>query len=100
MMGPVVGMGVGGTGLLDAFTSPPKDYRSAHVMASGMSQATVTSEALVKDSLKSIANIDQGLQGGNAFLEVNPDAREQARARDLERANGNVRGFCMAFRSL
>lgn len=93
MMGPVVGMGVGGAGLLEAFTSPSKDYRSAQVMASGMSQATVTSEALVKDSLKSIANIDQGLQGGNAFLEVNPDAREQARARDQERASGTVRGF-------
>ena len=66
-MGPVVAMGMGGTGLLEAFTSPPKDYRSAQVMASGMSQATVTSEALVKDSLKSIANIDQGLQGGNAL---------------------------------
>lgn len=93
MIGPVVGMGVGGSGLLEAFISPPKDYRSAQVMSSGMSQTTVTSESLVKDSLKSIANIDQGLQGGNAFLEVNPDAREQARARDLERTNGTVRGF-------
>jgi len=53
----------------------------------------VTSESLVKDSLKQIANIDQGLQGGNAFLEINRNARNEAKALDQERANGQVRSY-------
>ncbi|KAA6179059.1 peptide amidase [Pseudomonas marginalis] len=52
----------------------------------------VTSESLVRDSLKSIANIDQGLQGGNAFIQINPDARAAAKIRDQERSAGHVRG--------
>ncbi|TFY84202.1 peptide amidase [Pseudomonas kairouanensis] len=56
-------------------------------------QGGVTSESLVKDSLKQIANIDKGLQGGNAFVETNPDARKEAKARDLERAKGHSRGY-------
>ncbi|MFC6338427.1 peptide amidase [Pseudomonas sp. CCM 7891] len=52
----------------------------------------VSSDSLVRDSLKQIANIDKGLLGGNAFLEVNRDARSNARTLDQERASGIVRG--------
>lgn len=93
MVGSGIGIGYGTAGLFEALALPPKGYRSAQAMASDMAGAVVTSESLVRDSLKSIANIDQGLQGGNAFVQVNPDAREQARARDQERASGTVRGF-------
>lgn len=98
MVGSGIGIGFGTAGLFEALALPPKGYRSAQAMASDMAGAVVTSESLVRDSLKSIANIDQGLQGGNAFVQVNPDAREQARARDQERASGTVRGFCTACR--
>ncbi|MBA1430408.1 peptide amidase [Pseudomonas fluorescens] len=57
------------------------------------SRGAVTSESLVKDSIRQIANIDRGLQGGNAFVETNPDALKDARARDLERKKGHVRGY-------
>ncbi|MDP2145359.1 MAG: peptide amidase, partial [Pseudomonas sp.] len=93
MVGSGIGIGFGTAGLFEALALPPEGYRSAQAMASDMAGAVVTSESLVRDSLKSIANIDQGLQGGNAFVQVNPDAREQARARDQERASGTVRGF-------
>ncbi|MGF6095889.1 amidase family protein [Pseudomonas sp. 18175] len=56
-------------------------------------QGGATSESLVKDSLKLIANIDQGLQGGNAFIETNPDALSEAKARDQERGRGQVRSY-------
>ncbi len=94
MFGAGVGSGLGATGLFEALTSRPQSYRSAEQMSSDMNRAAgVTSESLVRDSLKNIANIDKGLQGGNAFLEVNPDACERARDRDQERAAGHVRGF-------
>nr|WP_262383321.1 amidase family protein [Pseudomonas gessardii] len=92
MMGSV-GIGLGTAGLYEALASPPKGYRSAQAMSSDMARAAVTAESLVRDALKRIATIDQGLQGGNAFVQVNPDAREQARMRDQERAGGTVRGF-------
>ncbi|MDY7534963.1 amidase family protein [Pseudomonas sp. Bout1] len=50
------------------------------------------SGSVVRDSLKLIANMDKGLQGANAFIEINPDAREKARELDQERAEGKVRG--------
>ncbi|WP_262381045.1 MULTISPECIES: amidase family protein [unclassified Pseudomonas] len=93
MIGSGVGIGLEASGFFEVLAAPPKGYRSAQAMSSDMARAAVTSESLVRDSLQGIANIDQGLQGGNAFLQVNPDAREQARARDQERAGGTVRGF-------
>ncbi|WP_458752876.1 amidase family protein [Pseudomonas brenneri] len=91
MIGP--GMGVGVAGVFEALNSAPKDYRSAQTMSFDMTMSGgVTSESLVRDSLKSIANIDQGLQGGNAFIQINPDARAAAKIRDQERSAGHVRG--------
>ena len=93
MMGSGIGIGLGTAGLYEALTSPPKGYRSAQAMSRDMARAAVTSESLVRDSLKNIANIDRGLQGGNACVQINPDALEQARARDQERTRGGVCGF-------
>ncbi|SUD34474.1 peptide amidase [Pseudomonas fluorescens] len=93
MIGPSMGIGLGASGFFEALAFAPKDYRSVQAMSSDMTQrGAVTSETLVSDALKSIANIDQGLQGGNAFIQVNPDAREAAKRLDQERAAGHVRG--------
>ena len=92
MIGPV-SAGGWATGLLEELSNPPSGFKSAWEMSAEMAEGGgVTSESLLKDSLKQIANIDRGLQGGNAFLETNPDALKQAQARDQERASGQVRG--------
>ena len=57
-MGSGIGIGLGTAGLYEALTSPPKGYRSAQAMSRDMARAAVTSESLVRDSLKNIANID------------------------------------------
>ena len=92
MIGPV-STGGWGTGLFQELSNPPQGFKSACQMSVEMAQGSgVTAQSLLKDSLKQIANIDRGLQGGNAFLETNPDALRDAKARDQERANGHVRG--------
>ncbi len=92
MIGPGLGAGWG-AGLFDAVVNPPQAYRSADELAADMARPDGPGSAsLVKDSLKLIANMDKGLQGGNAFIEINPDALENARALDQERAVGKVRG--------
>lgn len=93
MIGPV-SAGGWASGLLQELSNPPQGFKGACQMAGEMaSQGGVTSESLVKDSFRQIANIDRGLQGGNAFVETNPDALNDARARDLERKRGHVRGY-------
>lgn len=93
MLGPILAGG-GLAGIFEAFTNPPKAFKSGYEMATEMAgQKGVTSESLVRDSLKNIANIDQGLQGGNAFQETNRNAIDDAKARDAERANGQVRSY-------
>ena len=92
MLGPV-SAGGWATGLFQALSNPPQGFKSACEMSGEMAKGGVTSESLVKDSFKQIANIDQGLQGGNAFVETNPDALKEAKARDQERAKGQVRGY-------
>ena len=90
MIGPVSVSGWA-TGLLQELANPVQGFKSACQMSLEMGQGGgVTSESLLRDSLKQIANIDRGLQGGNAFLETNPDAMREAKARDQERANGRV----------
>lgn len=93
MIGPVSMMGWT-QGLAQAISNPPQGFKSACEMSKAMTrQGGATSESLVKDSLKLIANIDQGLQGGNAFIETNPDALSEAKARDQERRRGQVRSY-------
>ncbi|MDQ0669938.1 amidase [Pseudomonas sp. W2I6] len=92
MIGPGLGAGWA-AGLFDAVVNPPQAYRSADDLAAAMTRPNgASSDSVVRDSLKLIANMDKGLQGGNAFIEINPDARVKARALDLERAEGKVRG--------
>lgn len=92
MIGPGLGAGWG-AGLFDAVANPPQAYRSADDLAAQMARPNGPgSDSVVRDSLKLIANLDKGLQGANAFIEINPDAREKARALDTERAEGRVRG--------
>lgn len=82
------------TGLTQAFSEPVQGFKSACQMSGEMAKkGSVTSESLVQDSFKQIANIDRGLHGGNAFVETNPDALTEAKTRDQERANGRVRGY-------
>jgi amidase len=92
MIGPGLGAGWA-AGLFDAVVNPPQAYRSADDLAADMTRPNgASSDSVVRDSLKLIANMDKGLQGGNAFIEINPDARVKARALDQERAEGKVRG--------
>lgn len=92
MIGPSLGAGWS-TGFFDAITHAPQGFRSAQALAADMASPNgASSEAVVRDSLRQIANLDKGLQGGNAFIEINPDARENARALDRERADGKLRG--------
>ena len=81
------------TGVFQALGNPPQGFKSAQEMSAEMAKSGVTSEALVNDSLQLIANVDKGLQGGNAFLETNRNARQEAKTLDNERANGHVRGY-------
>jgi amidase len=57
-------------------------------MASGL----LTSEALTSEYLQRIIALDQGGPGVNSVIEINPDALALARAADLERRRGKVRG--------
>ncbi len=83
-----------GTSLFQALVNPPQGYKSADEMSAQMAKSSgVTSDSLVKDSLAQIATIDQGLQGGNAFVETNRDARKDAKARDIQRASGRECGY-------
>jgi amidase len=52
----------------------------------------VTSVELVEAYLARIAAHDEGAPGLNGIMAVNPVARDEARARDLERAAGRARG--------
>ncbi|WP_248752464.1 amidase family protein [Pseudomonas sp. MWU15-20650] len=81
------------TGLFQALSNPAQGFKSACQMSEEMAKQGVTSESLVKNSFRQIANIDRGLQGGNAFVETNPDALTEAKARDQERFKGHVRGY-------
>ena len=57
-----------------------------------MAGGQLSSQDLVDMYLDRIEAIDVEGPALNSIIEVNPDARRLARARDTERANGNVRG--------
>lgn len=81
-------------GFLQQLSNPVQGFKSACQMSTDMAQrGPVTSESLVKDTFKQVANIDRGLQGGNAFVETNPDALKVAKERDQERAQGHIRSY-------
>jgi amidase len=56
----------------------------------------INSEQLVKLYLGRIAAYERTL---NAMITVNPDAVAVAHERDVERAHGDIRGRCTAYRS-
>jgi amidase len=62
------------------------------VMQARMAAGTLTSEALVRAYLGRIAAVDDAGPMLNAVIATFPDAIEQARALDAERAAGRVRG--------
>ncbi|MGE3274161.1 MAG: amidase [Vicinamibacterales bacterium] len=57
-----------------------------------MDAGTLTSEALTQAYLDRIAAVDDAGPTLNAVIETNPDALDEARALDAERAAGRVRG--------
>ena len=57
-----------------------------------MAENRLTSRALVDAYLRRIAEIDDAGPTLNAVIEINPEARREAEARDAERRAGRVRG--------
>ncbi len=73
-------------------TTPPVIEGDIAAMQDRMAAGTLTSEALVRAYLERIAAIDDAGPMLNAVIATFPDAIEQARALDAERAAGRVRG--------
>jgi amidase len=75
---------------------PPAGYAVTEGTIEGMRAALeegqVTSEELVRQYLARIAAYDRAGPALNSYISVNERALEQARARDRERAAGQVRG--------
>lgn len=82
--------------LTSAHATPPSlpevEGRDAASLQAAMTAGAVTSEALVAAYLDRIARIDDAGPQISAVIAVVPDALEQARALDAERAAGKVRG--------
>ena len=57
-----------------------------------MAKGELTSEALTKAYLQRITDVDDGGPLLGSVIEVNPQAEDEARARDEERKAGKVRG--------
>lgn len=57
-----------------------------------MASGKLSSEQLTREYLARIAALDQGIEGVNAIIEVNPDALEMAKAADKLRKRGTVLG--------
>lgn len=73
-------------------TAPPVIEGDIAAMQDRMAAGTLTSEGLVRAYLERIAAIDDAGPMLNAVIATFPDAIEQARALDAERAAGRVRG--------
>ncbi|MEZ6022244.1 MAG: amidase, partial [Hyphomonadaceae bacterium] len=68
------------------------EEKSIAQLQADLTSGAVTSEQLVEAYLARIAAIDEDGPGLNSIIALNPDALEQARALDAERAAGTVRG--------
>ena len=68
------------------------EERSIAQLQADLTSGAVTSEQLVQAYLARIERIDRAGPNLNSVLSLNPDALEDARALDAERAAGNVRG--------
>lgn len=85
--------------VMDGEPFPDLDAASIVQLQADMSAGRLTARALVEMYLARIAALDRDGPRLNAILEVNPDARDVASERDLERRAGQVRGHSMGFRS-
>jgi amidase len=81
---------------LAACSQPAPGYdveeKSVAQLQADMTSGAVTSEQLVQAYLDRIERIDRNGPNLNSVLALNPNALEQARALDAERAAGHVRG--------
>lgn len=68
------------------------EEKSIAQLQTDLTSGAVTSEQLVQAYLARIAEIDDAGHNLNSVLSLNPQALEQARALDAERAAGQVRG--------
>jgi amidase len=68
------------------------EERSIAQLQADMTSGAVTSEQLVQAYLDRIERLDRNGPRLNSVIALNPDALEQARALDAERAAGRVRG--------
>jgi len=68
------------------------EEKSIAQLQTDLTSGAVTSEQLVQAYLNRIAEIDDAGHNLNSVLALNPNALEQARALDQERAAGHVRG--------
>lgn len=75
-----------------ALAQPLIENRDAAALQAAMTAGETTSEALTTAYLDRIARIDDAGPTINAVIATFPDALDQARARDAERAAGRVRG--------
>src|SRR5512142_2221954 len=79
-----------------AAADPPRPFPFAEAtlqqLQAEMAAGRLTSEDLTRAYLARILAMDQGGPGVNAVIELNPDALAQARAADLARRRGQVRG--------
>ncbi len=67
-------------------------FAAATDLAAAMTDGSKTAEALTNSCLARIAAHDRAGAGIGAMLRLNPQALDQARGLDTERARGNVRG--------
>ncbi len=77
-----------------AAAQPPDPLagRSVSQLESDLAQRRITSELLVQTLIARIEALDRGAGGLQAVIAINPQAIEDARALDAERAAGQVRG--------
>src|SRR2546422_299785 len=86
--------GLGPVTLAQAQPAAPDDLTEATIaeLQAAMAAGQLTSISLVNVYLQRIATLDQSGPRVNSIIEVNPDARAIALARDAERRAGIVRG--------
>ena len=70
----------------------PLTERSATELAADLASGRVTAEALLAACLERIEAVDRRGPKINSIIELNPDARAQAKALDAERRAGKIRG--------
>jgi amidase len=75
-------------------TGPAVELEGATIaeLQAAMTRGGLTAVALVDMYLERIAALDQSGPTVNSVIEINPAARQLAKARDRERKQGNVRG--------